>query len=98
MSLDEIKKYYRKIIILTVEEKKMVHKITCPKCLKELGKTVTYDDAVKVLKNHKVNCPKMKDSNIGKWLIVGLLISMIAGSIAFVASNKHILKKGKRDD
>lgn len=97
-SLDELMKFYRKIIQITVADKKNNFEITCPKCLKELGKTVTRDEAEQVLKNHKKDCPKMKNSNLGKWLLFGLLISMIGGSIAFVVSNKHILKKGKEDE
>ena len=97
-SLDELMKFYRKIIQITVADKKNNFEITCPKCLKPLGKTVTRDEAVELLKNHKNECPKFKNSNLGKWIVFGLVISMIAGSIAFVTSNKHILKKGKEDD
>lgn len=97
-SLDELMKFYRKIIQITVAEKKNNFEITCPKCLKPLGKTETRDQAVELLKNHKNDCPKMKNSNLGKWLLAGLLLSLIAGSIAFVTSNKHILKKGKSKD
>ena len=98
LSLKELMKFYRKIIKIQVAESKKYYEIKCPKCFEELGRTLSHDDAVKVLKNHKKDCPKMKNNNLGKWLLVGFAISLIAGSITFLHSNPHLLKKGKSEE
>lgn len=97
-TLDELMKYYRKIIQLQVAELKKKYNVSCPKCGIKLGKSNTEDEGRQMQKDHKKDCLKYKKSNLGNWLLVGFALSLIAGSVLFLHSNPHVLKKGKSKD
>lgn len=97
LSLDEIVKYYQKIIKIHVADSKMNFKVTCLKCGAKLGQTVTEKEAEALLKSHNKKCPKK--SNAGNWIMFGIAICLISSvAFAFVKSNPHLLKKPKEDE
>ena len=96
--LKELMPFYTKIIKLTVAENNKKYSVSCPKCNISLGKSNTEEQGIEIQNQHKNDCTKNKKSNIGNWLILGFALSAIAGLSAFVLSNKHILKKGEKDE
>ena len=93
MNLDDLMKYYEKIIKIHVADKKTNFKVSCPKCFIHLGNTITQQEAIQLQKSHKKSCPK--NSNIGKWILLGLTFAILSGvALAFTKSNPQLFKKG----
>jgi len=94
MNLDELIKYYEKIIKIHVVESKMNYKVSCPRCGEKLGQTVTEKEAKTLLKSHNKVCSKKK-SNVANWIALALVLGIISSvAISFANSNKHLFKKG----
>lgn len=98
MNLNDLMKYYEKIIKIHVAEKKMKFIVSCPKCNISLGQTMTQEDAINLQKLHRKECPKYK-SGYAKWILIGITFMILSGvAVSFAKSNPQLFKNGEKKD